>query len=238
MLKDGETTEFENRTYVDPNVALNESLGFIDNLKAVQAQNNQQIKDQTYNLGTSVPSQMGGLLGADSYFTSRYQTPQTVALVNDLRATAQAQALNDALKSEQSKWRNRYNVAYRNTRRRARNSGGGGGGGLLPDDQAEDKLKINTKPSTGGDKITINENPNTGTNDLIQIDDLTYSLGGVELIPAPTSFMALSNQGMSLGVWPDGSRMTEGSTYTTGGKTYTYVKAGNTRTPNVYQVRR
>lgn len=235
MLPENETVTFEDQIYLNPQTALDESNTFIDNLRAVQQANNQAINTDLENLGTypAAQSNLGGLLGGSGYFTSRYQVPQTVALTNDLRVAAQASALNQALQNEQAKWKQRYNKAYKNYQRRARSSGGGSGG----DDYATDTPPLGITTNTGSkDKTDVSENPNIGGNNLVQVGPLTYTYEGKTLSPAPTSFMSLSSQGMSLGVWPDGSRMTEGSTYTRGGKTYTYVKADNTRTPNVYQV--
>lgn len=124
ILKDNEYTEFEGRDYINPQVSLDESNAFIDNLRSTQQANTQQIKTDTYNLGTAVPSNLGGLTGGEGYWTSRYQTPQTNSLTNDLRTTAQASALNQVLQNEQEKWKKRYNDAYNNAKKRA--SGGGG----------------------------------------------------------------------------------------------------------------
>lgn len=125
-----DTNEFieeDERYYVNPDKALAESNSFIDKLRSTQQANNEQIQTQTYNLGTAVPSQIGGLgapNGASmSYFTSRLQTPQTASAVANLRATAQAAALNQVLQNEQAKWQKRYNDAYRNYQRRASGSG-------------------------------------------------------------------------------------------------------------------
>lgn len=117
ILNSDEFTEVDGRQYLNPQVALDESNSFIDNLRATQAQQNQQIAQDAYNLGTSVPSVEGGL-GTNtpanmSYFTSRYQTPQTNSAVANLRATAQAAALNQALQNEQEIWKKKYNDAYR-----------------------------------------------------------------------------------------------------------------------------
>lgn len=113
ILNDNEFVEVEGRGYVNPQVALDESNTFIDNLRSTQQANNQQIQTDTYNLGTEIPSNLGGLTGAESYFTSRYQTPQTVSAVANLRATAQATALNQVLANEEAMWKKRYNDAYR-----------------------------------------------------------------------------------------------------------------------------
>lgn len=113
ILPTNEYTEVEGRVYSNPQVVLDEANSFIDNLRSTQAQNNQEITQQTQNLGTDISTNLGGLTGADSYFTSRYQTPQTVSAVANLRATAQAAALNEVLANEEAKWKKRYNDAYR-----------------------------------------------------------------------------------------------------------------------------
>lgn len=122
ILNSDEYTEVEGRKYLNPQVALDESNRFINNLRSNQAQQNQQIATDTYNLGTNIPSAQGGL-GTNTpsnmgYFTSRYQTPQTASAVANLRATAQATALSQALQNEQEIWKKRYNDAYRNYQKR------------------------------------------------------------------------------------------------------------------------
>lgn len=126
-LPENEYKEFEGRAYLNPQVALDETNTFIENLKASQARQNKEIATDTQMLGTNVPSNLGGLIGGEGYFTSRYQTPQTASAVANLRATAQAAALNQVLANEQAAWKKRYQDAYRNYQKRA-NSGGGGGG--------------------------------------------------------------------------------------------------------------
>ena len=118
ILPETEVTEVEGRTYVNPQAALGESDTFIDNLRQTQQANTQQIAQDTYNLGTAVPSNLGGLMGGEGYWTSRYQTPQTNATVANLRSAAQAKALNDVLANEQAIWKNRYQQAYRNYQKR------------------------------------------------------------------------------------------------------------------------
>lgn len=118
ILPDNEYQEIEGRAYINPQVSLDESNAFIDNLRSVQGQQNQEIFSDTQMLGTDVPSVMGGLTGGNSYFTSRYQTPQTNSAVANLRAAAQAQALNDVLANEQAIWKKRYQDAYRNYQKR------------------------------------------------------------------------------------------------------------------------
>ena len=145
LLDNNEFTEVEGRYYANPQVALDESNTFIDNLRSTQQANNQQIQTDTYNLGTAVPSNLGGLTGGEGYFTSRFQTPQTVSATANLRATAQAAALNQALANEQAMWKKRYQDAYNAYQRRAWNRGnpsGGGGGG--------DGLELDTNEGQGG----------------------------------------------------------------------------------------
>lgn len=114
MLPENEYSEIESRYYLNPQVGLDESNKFIENLRSIQQQNNSQIAEDTAALGTEVSSNLGGLTGANSYFASRYQTPQTNVAVANLRAAAQAKALNDVLANEQAIWKNRYQQAYRN----------------------------------------------------------------------------------------------------------------------------
>lgn len=146
ILPENEYTEFENRDYMNPQVSLDEQTSFIDTLRQTQQANNQQIKTDTYNLGTAVPSNLGGLTGGEGYFTSRYQTPQTNSLVNDLRNVAQASALNQVLENEQAKWKNRYNKAknanaIRNADPKTTPTGGGGELPVDTNDGTDNKVK-------------------------------------------------------------------------------------------------
>lgn len=136
-LDDFSTLE-EDRRYIKPEVSLNEQNAFIDNLRTVQAQNNAEIKNDTYNLGTAVPSNLGGLVGGESYFNARYQTPQTNALISDLRSAAQAQALNEAMSNELAKAKERYNKAYKAAAKRA------GSGTGTTDDEDPEKIEGKT----------------------------------------------------------------------------------------------
>lgn len=119
ILPDNEYTEFEDRYYVNPQVALDEGNKFIDNLRSTQQTNNQQIRNQAYNLGKAVPSNLGGLVGGEGYFTSRYQTPQMTSLANNLRATNQANALKSVLENDSNAWKKRYTQAYQNYQKRS-----------------------------------------------------------------------------------------------------------------------
>ena len=149
LLPENETYEFEDRTYINPNVSLDEQTSFIDKFRTAQAQNNQEINTNTYNLGTAVPSNLGGLTGGEGYWTSRYQVPQTESLAQNLRATAQAKALNDALANEQAKWKKRYNDAYNAAKIRAANPSTSD----PDDDEGEDPDFEST-----GETVNIDEN--------------------------------------------------------------------------------
>lgn len=143
MLPENEYSEIESRYYLNPQVGLDESNKFIENLRSIQQQNNSQIAKDTAALGTEVSSNLGGLTGANSYFASRYQTPQTNATVANLRAAAQAKALNDVLANEQAIWKNRYQDAYRAYQKRSynkANSGSGSNGGNTSSWDGESEL--------------------------------------------------------------------------------------------------
>lgn len=121
MNLDDFSTVVEDRRYINPQVGLDESNAFIENLRNTQKANTQEIAQDTYNLGTAVPSNLGGLGGAGTYFTSRYQTPQTNEVVANLRSAAQAQALNEALSNKLAQAKERYNKAYKAASKRAGN---------------------------------------------------------------------------------------------------------------------
>lgn len=135
IMNTDEVYEFENRLYVNPTQSRDEQLQFIDNLRATQERANQQIAEDTYALGTQVPTNLGGLTSgagnADSYWASRYQTPQVASQIANLQATAQADALSKILAQDQSQYQNRANQAYRSYSKRARSraSSGSGSGG-------------------------------------------------------------------------------------------------------------
>lgn len=137
-LPENETVEVEGRRYLNPNLVIDETNTFIDKLRGTQGMNTQEIATQTEMLGTDIPSSQGGLMGANSYFTSRYQTPQANSAVANLRRVAQESALNQALANEQAMWKKRYDEVYRRYQKRQND-------------------KTNNNPST-----TIPENVSTG----------------------------------------------------------------------------
>lgn len=139
------------RRYINPQVSLNEQNAFIDNLRNTQGQNTAQIRQDTYNLGTAVPSNLGGLTGGSNYFKSRYQTPQTNSMVADLRAAAQSQALSTLLSNEIGKAQKRYSDAYRAAKKRADKAGGGND----PSDYLERLLVNTTNDYNAGNKENL-----------------------------------------------------------------------------------
>lgn len=138
-MNDQESYEFEGRRYTSPTLSSTEQADFIDNLRNVQAQNNAQIAQQTYDLGTQVPSNLGGLGGGEAYLNARYQTPQANEIVSTLKAAAQAQELNDVMNNYKAQLQNRYKQKYREyekaqrayymRRNKQNNSGNGGNNG-------------------------------------------------------------------------------------------------------------
>lgn len=119
LLPSNEYNEFESRAYVDPNLQSAQTDTFINEFRQTQDANGREMSEQTEALGTTTPSNLGGLTGAGSYFSSRYQTPRTNSLLQNLRTAAQATAMNEALANEQAIWKKRYNEAYRNYQKKA-----------------------------------------------------------------------------------------------------------------------
>lgn len=113
------------RAYVNPTLSRDEQLGFVDQLRDTMARNTAQVNAQTQALGTNVPSSLGGLTGSNSYFAQRYQTMPLEAKANELKATAQAKALNDLMTNYEKQYANRANQAYRTAKRRSITSNSG-----------------------------------------------------------------------------------------------------------------
>ena len=151
FLPDNEVTEVEGRKYLNPNLVVDETNTFIDRLRNTQQANMQQIATQTQRLGTDVPSNLGGLTGAGSYWSSRYVTPQTKSAVSNLRAAAQAQALNQALANEQERWKKRYQDAYNAYQKRAWNKNYGSGGDR---EEGEDPNFVSTSSTVEVEPLT------------------------------------------------------------------------------------
>lgn len=175
-MNNDEFYTYEDRAYIQPTLSSGEQEAFISNLRDTQKQNTAQIAQQTYNLGTDVPSNLGGLGGGEAYFTSRYQTPQVNEMADTLKTAAQAQALSDIMSNYQSQLKNKYNQAYRNYSKRARaasntgtnkTSGSKKGDIEITDSGKTGKTGITTVPisghdtsafTIGGDTVMYDEN--------------------------------------------------------------------------------
>lgn len=243
MIDEKSSYEFEGRTYARPEVPITEADEFITNLRAVQEGNNTDIKTQTENLGTDIPSVQGGLIGPESYFTSRYQTPQTNQVVAELRSAAQASALNTALSNLQSQYQKRYQDAYRNYQKRAASSSSGDS-----DDSANSgNLQVDT--NAGQQDQYVNEPNAPQPGDLWYENGTTYYItrgtsGAVERKPGEKwSLRNLTgSEPYSLGDWtvtgrwPNGTTMSDGSTYQNDNGMYIYVKNAQTGDGNIYRV--
>lgn len=232
ILPENERVEFESRLYSSPQVGLDESSSFIEKLRQTQQANTQQITQDTYDLGTAVPSNLGGLTGGEGYWTSRYQTPQTNTTVANLRAAAQAQALNDVLANEQAAWKKRYQDVYRGYQKRQYdasktpqnpstitpgnlaidvNSGDNGEGGANenttttgPGYVTSVQGGLNIYTDQNGERWTL-RNPEKGDETL---------LGGLTSVG-----------GNILRTFPDGTPLTNGAVYNAGGgRVFMYIQ--------------
>lgn len=124
-----ESYDFEDRKYINPTISRDEQLSFIDNLRNAQQADIDKIVRDTHNLGTDVPSIEGGLNGATNLWTGQYVTPKTDTIISSLKASAQAQALNDILGNAVAQMKKRYNDAYRAANARSNANKGGTTGG-------------------------------------------------------------------------------------------------------------
>lgn len=149
------------RRYINPQVSLAEQNAFINNLRNNQQDWTDGTISVTENLGTKIPSQLGGLTGGSGYFASRYQTPQTNSMVSDLRAAAQSQALSQLMNNEIAKAQKRYSDAYRAAKKREADANSNGGNG---NDLADylNKLKAVAAPNAAGPLLNTKAiDPNT-----------------------------------------------------------------------------
>ena len=237
ILPETEVTEVEGRTYINPQIAVGESDTFSDNLRQTQQANTQQIAQDTYNLGTAVPSNLGGLMGGEGYWTSRYQTPQTNATVANLRAAAQAKALNDVLANEQAIWKNRYQQAYRNYQKRAYDKANAS---ATTGSTATQPLGYDVNEGANGEG-GANENTTTtgpgyitsvqgGLNIYTDQNGGRWTLRNLESGDEVLVGGLTSVGGNLMRTFPDGTPLTNGATYGAGGKMFMYIQ--NSQYPN------
>lgn len=159
-LDDFSYTE-NDRRYINPQVSLAEQNAFINNLRNNQQDWTDETISVTENLGTKIPSQLGGLTGGSGYFASRYQTPQTNSMVSDLRAAAQSQALSQLMNNEIAKAQKRYSDAYRAAKKRESDANSNSGNG---NDLADylNSLKAVAAPNAAGPLLNTEAiDPNT-----------------------------------------------------------------------------
>lgn len=158
---------FEDQAYVNPKLSSGEQEAFINNLRDIQNQNNQQIAADTYNLGKALPSNLGGLGGGESYFNARYQNDQVDDMVANLKTASQAQQLNDAMTNYNNQLKQRYNKAQQSyNRRRARSGYGSSGYGNNLLDTLNKLLGTNKEKGASGN---VNEtNVTGGSGNLVQ----------------------------------------------------------------------
>ncbi len=147
-LDDFSYTE-NDRRYINPQVSLAEQNAFINNLRNNQQDWTAQNATVTHNLGSALPSNLGGLTGGSSYFASRYQTPQTNSMISDLRAAAQSQALSTVMNNEIAKAQKRYQDAYRAAKKRESANSNSGSNSDLADYLKE--IKTNLAPDDSSD---------------------------------------------------------------------------------------
>lgn len=155
------TFDFEERTYVNPQTGIDERLQFIDTLRDVTAQNTAQINQNTYNLGSQVPSNVGGLTGSEGLWKAQYQTPQLNAQVANLRANAQQSALNQALQNVSDIETNRLKQAWRGyyARKKAQEDADRNNNPTNPNTTPE--LPIDTETPLGTGDLTVETAPVT-----------------------------------------------------------------------------
>lgn len=222
MNLDDFSTTVDDMRYINPQVGLDESNAFIENLRATQKQRTQDIAEDTYNLGTAVPSNLGGLSGAGSYFTSRYQTPQTNDVIASLRSTAQAQALSEAMSNALNRARQRYSNAYKSYQKRHGVGTISGNPTSPAAPTAPGGLDISTN-SGKNDTIQVNPNQNTGEGFVEVINGGTvYTKGGKQYsLRSVNAWEYLQNKGTF-----DTANASDGYTYTRNGQTYMYVNNG------------
>lgn len=173
-----ESYDFENRKYVNPTISRDEQLAFVDNLRNVQQNDMSKIVRDTHNLGSDLPSNEGGLTGAEGIWNAQYVDPKVNEMVAGLKSAAQAQALNDILTNHQDQWKQRYSEAYRAAEKRKEaldyaksnsNTSGKNAGDEVDDDDPD------WTDNTGGAKDVAavapsNQEENAGTSVIWEFD--------------------------------------------------------------------
>lgn len=128
-MNNQEYYDYEDRRYVNPVTSWDEQLTFANNLRSVADNDIAKIKSDTYNLGTHVPSNMGGLTGSTGLWNKSYVSPKVESMTQGLRAVAQSSALENAMNNYLGQKKQQYQNAYKAAAKRAASRGGSGGGG-------------------------------------------------------------------------------------------------------------
>lgn len=128
-MNNQEYYDYEDRRYVNPVTSRDEQLAFANNLRSVANNNIAKIKNDTYNLGTHVPSNLGGLTGSTGLWNRNFVSPKVESMAQGLRAVAQSSALENAMNNYLNQKKQQYQNAYKAAAKRAASRGGSGGGG-------------------------------------------------------------------------------------------------------------
>lgn len=112
---------------MNPVTSRDEQLAFIDNLRNTAASDIAKIRNDTYNLGTHIPSNLGGLTGSTGLWRRNFVSPKVESMAQGLRAVAQSSLLEGAMNNYLKQKQQQYQNAYRAAAKRARGGGGGGG---------------------------------------------------------------------------------------------------------------
>lgn len=127
-MNNQEYYDYEDRRYVNPTTSRDEQLTFANNLRSVANNDIAKIKNDTYNLGTHVPSNLGGLTGSTGLWNRNFASPKVESMVQGLRAVSQSSALENAMNNYLNQKKQQYQNAYKAATKRAASRGGGGGG--------------------------------------------------------------------------------------------------------------
>lgn len=118
---------------MNPVASRDEQLAFANNLRSVADRDIAKIKQDTYNLGTHVPSNLGGLTGSTGLWKRNFVSPKVESMTQGIKAVAQSSALENAMNNYLNQTKQKYNNAYKAYAKRAGSGrggyGGGGGGG-------------------------------------------------------------------------------------------------------------
>ena len=227
LLPENEYTEVEGRRYLSPTLDVAQTNDFINNLRSNQQAQNVQIAQQTQNLGTRIPSSMGGLTGGTGYWTSRYQTPQTNNALQNLMAATRADALKTALANEKARMQKQYQEAYRAQQKSAYDKSVAASSGGNVNTQT---LGYDVNSGSIGGSVSVPTNLAQGVYTPVT-SKMGYFLspsGSVWQLSAPTLSEQFYNLGIAPGigsVWPQVKNVTEnGQTVDMLGKTFMLIK--------------